>query len=93
MRAKIATDTNATQAQLIADRGVLHSKMTAELQGVLNTLAASFQQLQHKEAADYTELMGNLSSWQAAREIENSRQRAWLQVPEKSPTLRKRAPL
>ena len=79
MRAKVHDDVNATEARLDADGNALHVKMTTELHGVLDELVASFQQLQNTEETDYNALMGNLSSWQAARDLENGRQRAWLQ--------------
>ena len=72
-------DGNATEARLIADGNALHASMSTEMHGVLGKLQASLQQLQNKEDMDYSELMGNLTSWQAAREIENARQREWLQ--------------
>jgi hypothetical protein len=79
MRAKVEDDGNATEARLIADGNALHASMSTEMHGVLGKLQASLQQLQNKEDTDYSELMGNLTSWQAAREIENARQREWLQ--------------
>lgn len=79
MRAKVHDDINATETHLHADSKALHVKMTSQLNGVLDELVASFQQLQNTEETDYNALMGNLSSWQAARDIENERQRAWLQ--------------
>lgn len=55
------------------------SKMRGELEATLTELKASFEALQLKEDGDHNELMGNLSAWQAAQQVANLRQQAWLQ--------------